>query len=206
MEEAVARSPERVRLETGGFYRTKKAKLRADGLTVAAACDGPLRHCAAHAAFAIVRTLRPELKGQRASSQASMEKLLLGTLDPKDDPSYDDVERVLLIFDVSLRFRADVSPRQLINHTAGLYLLRLAFTYSDQAEPGYHYTVYHAATGAILDNMSDSPICVDDDDRRAAVCKKANAKAMRPFQAAFPAAEKITITHLYLCECAWKPR
>ena len=40
----------------------------------------------------------------------------------------------------------------------------------------------------------------DDDDRRAAVGKKANAKAMRPFQAAFPAADKITITHIYLCE------
>eukprot|EP00966_Prymnesium_polylepis_P029737 690745-Prymnesium_polylepis.1 len=128
-----------------------------------------------------------------------MEKLLPGTLDPKDDPSYDDMERVLLDFDVSLRFLADVSLRLLINYTTGVYLLRLAFSYSDQAEPGFHYTVYHAATGAILDNMSDEPICVDDDDRHAAVRKKANAKAMRPFHAAFPDADKITITHLYLC-------
>ena len=95
MAEAMANSPERVRLETGGFYRTKKAKLRAGGLAVAAGGDTPLRLCAAHAPFAIVRTLRPELKGQRASSQASIEKLLPGTLDPKDDPTSDDIKRVV---------------------------------------------------------------------------------------------------------------
>eukprot|EP00966_Prymnesium_polylepis_P259821 6002062-Prymnesium_polylepis.1 len=44
---------QRVRLETSGFYRTKKATLRADGLAVAAGGDSPLRLCAAHAAFAI---------------------------------------------------------------------------------------------------------------------------------------------------------
>jgi hypothetical protein len=202
MEEAKENAPARVRLdEASGFYRAKKAKLRADGLAVAAGGDGALRLCAAQAAFSIVRTLRPELKGQRTSSQASMEKLLPGTLDPKDDPTWDAVRRVLERFDVSLHFVRNVSPRLLINFESGVYLLRLEYFFKDEPEPGYHFTVYDAASGAILDNMMDvEAIVIDDSDRKAAVGKKANVKAMRPFHAAFPAADKITIAQVYLCE------
>ena len=71
--------------------------------------------------------------------------------------------------------------------------------HDEQVETAYHYTVYDAASGAILDNMSDSEaIVVEDADRKAASSYKgirakatarANAAAPQPFLASFPEAD-----------------
>lgn len=97
----------------------------------------------------------------------------------------------------------DCSPHTLVNEKHGIFLLHLELMYEGQAKSAYHFTVYHAETGAILEPMSGTTaVIVDDDDRcigKDVGWKKRNKAAMRPFFATFdmePQREKILITHV----------
>jgi len=120
------------------------------------------------------------------------------------------VTRVLLDhFGISTTQLYNISPRVLVNFRDAVFLVRLALAYEVQAEPGFHLTVYHAASGAILDpDASDTKsIVVTDDDRvhqpRGRKEKaEANEKAMRAFRAAFPEPSAIEVAEVYRCQRA----
>jgi hypothetical protein len=195
---------------THGFVVTSNKKLKNEfGLAIATNGGGQLRLCSAHAAYNIARNVRSELQSDRRASQARFEMLLPGGLLPIDDPSVEDVKRVLLDFGISATRLYNISPRVLVNFRDGLFLLRIQLTYEGQAEPGFHLTVYHAASGAILDpDASDSKSIVVNDDDRVHQPKgrkeegQANKKAMRAFRAAFPVPSAIHVAEVYRCERA----
>jgi len=180
------------------------------GLAIATNGGGQFRLCSAHAAYNIARNVRPELQSDRRASQPRFEKLLPGGLLPVDDPSVDDVKRVLLEeFRISATRLYNTSPRALVNFRDGVFLVRLELTYEGQAELGFHLTVYHAASGAVLDpDASDrESIVVNDDDRvhrpkgRKQIAE-ANEKAMRVFRAVFSVPSAIRLVEVYHCERA----
>jgi len=193
---------------TDGYVITSNKKLKNEyGLAIATYGGGQLRYCSAHAAYNVARNVRPELKGVRGASQNAFEKLLPGTFDPTDDPSIEDVQRVLGDFKVKTERLFNMSPHLLINIREGVLLVRLELWYDGQAEPGYHLTVYHAPSGAILDpDASDSKsTVVTDDDRVAHPANRkeradANIKAMRVFHATFPVPQKIRMLEVWRCD------
>ena len=196
---------------TDGFVVTSNKKLKNEfGLAIATNGGGQLRLCSAHAAYNVARNVRPELRSDRHASQARFETLLPGGLLPVDDPSVDDVKSVLLDhFGISTTQLYNISPRVLVNFRDSVLLVRLELTYKGQAEPGFHLTVYHAASGAILDpDASDTKsVVVTDDDRvHQPTGRKgkadANEKAMRAFHAAFPVPSAIQVAEVYRCDRA----
>lgn len=128
----------------GGSVTVSNAKLKSElRLPVVTDGGGALRKCAAQSAYIAVRTVRPELRGAR-SSQLWFEEQLPGTLDPKDDPTSDDISRVVAIHGVVLEpaHNLERSPHRLIQHGDDVYLVRVS------AESIQHFCVFDAATGA----------------------------------------------------------
>ena len=85
--------------------------------------------------------------------------------------------------------------------------MRLTLWYEGQDDPGFHLTVFHCASGAILDSdASDTKSTVVQEDDRVAnpIGRKqraaANKKAMRPFHESFPVPLKIEITEVWRCK------
>lgn len=181
----------------GGFCKHTATQLKTTGFVRARSTDCETRACAAHAAFHIVRRLRPDLAG-RTCSQARFEALLPGTALTKDDKTVDDVARAVKDFGVRVDHVRMVSPRILVSFREGVYLLELGLTYEDGAYDR-HFTVYDAPTGVILDSLTPETFAVDDRDRQAKSKKRANRNAMRAFQAVFAAATKITFEQVYRC-------
>ena len=108
---------------SGGSVSVSNKRLKNEfGLAVVQNGGGELRLCGAHAAFLLVRTLRPELKGA-GCSEAWFEKQLPGTLDPKDDPTADDIKRVVAIHGVALDPVYNLSPHALIQRGRDVILL-----------------------------------------------------------------------------------
>ena len=167
--------------------------------------------CSANAAFNVACNVRPELQGQHRASQRTFATLLPGTMDAADDPSVEDVQRVLsdLEIDATKRlFHLEGSPHLLISPHQLLLLVRLQLWYEGEADPGFHLTVYHGPSGAILD--PDASTCkstvVTDTDRIATPPTNrkqraaANRKAMRAFHASFPVPCKIEIAQVWQCQ------
>ena len=182
----------------GGFCKRTATQLKAvDGLARARSTDCETRVCAAHAAFHVVRCLRPDLAG-RDCSQARFEALLPGTALIKDDKTVVDVARAVKDFGVRVDHVRMVSPRILVSFREGVYLLELGLTYEDGAYDR-HFTVYDAPTGVILDSITPDTFAVDDRDRQAKSKKRANRNAMRAFKAVFASATKIKVENVYRC-------
>jgi len=105
---------------THGFVVTSNKKLKNEfGLAIATNGGGQLRLCSAHAAYNIARNVRSELQSDRRASQARFEMLLPGGLLPIDDPSVEDVKRVLLDFGIAATQLYNISPRVLVNFRDG---------------------------------------------------------------------------------------
>ena len=174
----------------GGSISISKKRVRELGLPVIKN-SGVLRQCAAHAAYLLVRTLRPELKGAD-SSEAWFEKELPGTLDPKDDPSSGDIERVVGKHSIALEPVYNLSPHEMIQRGDSVFLLHL--TAAIDGDQIRHFFVYDAKTGCILDPVADGNQQIEDTDRcigwgqSKRAKKKANGKAMGPFYKAYPGA------------------
>ena len=114
------------------------------------------------------------------------------------------MQNALTLLGVELEELKDCSPRTLVNEKQDIFLLHLELTYEDQAASAFHFTAFHAETGAILEPMSgNTAVIVDDVDRcvgKQVGEKKRNRAAMRPFYATFgmdPQREKILITRVY---------
>ena len=206
MQFVIQHSPRWVQIfGAGGFYRSTKAKLREEGLYVAKGGAGAMRSCAADAAYTVVANLRPDLRGTRKASQNTFrESLLPVSFLPADDPTREDIQEVLASFHLQVLILHNIQPRKLIERARRLLLLRLEFQYEDSDEPAYHFTVFDAWSGAILDNLQDKAVVVDDADRLSANgvknIRKGNQRAMKPFYATFPEAKKITILEVCVCQ------
>ena len=110
----------------------------------------------------------------------------------------DDVINVLrTYFSYDLNAQ-EASPRLLVAKESGVFLVRLELEYLKQTEPGFHFTVYHAGSGAILDQMSGkTAVIVNDSDRAGSNDTAKNRAALRPFKATFSEASKLTITSIH---------
>jgi hypothetical protein len=188
-----------------GFVRRRTSQLRAEGVKCAKCTDGAMRFCVAHAAFNVVRNVIPEADGRGKYAQGAFERLLPGTLRREDDPSVEDLIQVLADrYAVSVTWANGVSMRKLVNKRDGIWLVDLQLDYGDGCKD-CHLTVFHAATGAIIDTMADmEKVVVDDDDRvenpqgRSAKAK-ANQRALRPFREGFAVGD-VKVTSIYRCE------
>ena len=202
MRDAIERSPKWVGPlpRPGGFYMSQKSELRKRGLRIAKGGYSELRLCGAHAAYHGVKNVRPELR----ATQITFEKLLPGTMDAADDPSWEDVKRACEQHGVTLRYLRNTSPAKLIHCREGVFLVGLLFKEFEDGRPqDRHWVVYDAATGAILENMSDNdaPV-VDDDDRRRAIGRGGSLEALKPFYAAFADVTQLVMEHVYAFERA----
>ena len=195
----------------GGSITVSNKKLKNElGLPVIQYTDAAMRLCAAHAAFFLVRALRPELRGAAGSSQAYFEKALPGTLDPRDDPTADDIRRVVAKhpFRVALVPVYNLSPHMLIQRGNDVLLVHIHATVKGASVR--HFFVYVAATGCLLDPDAAGAEQVEDADRclGAGLSKvarqKSNRKAMGVFYKAYPGADpgSITINRVWRGGCS----
>ena len=207
-ERARAQPNQRIRIPPRGAsvtvpYKKLKNEL---GLPVITHTVTTFRMCAAHAAYLLVRTRRPELKSDRTASQAWFEARLPGTLDPNDDKSSDDVARVVATKGIRLVPVYNLSPHKLIQRGEGVFLLHMEAAV--RGEPVRHFFVYDQSTGCLLDPDASGAERVEDTDRRLGsgnhrnARKKANARAMAVFYKAYPGVEEgsIRIGHAWRAE------
>jgi len=181
----------------GGSITVSNKRLKNElHLPVVTHTDARLRLCAAHSAYLLVRTVRPELKG-RDSSQASFEKELPGTLDPQDDPTSDDIKRVVFKRGVGLEEVYNLSPHALIQRGKRVFLVHMSATVG--GESVLHFFIFDANTGCLLDPDASGAEQVEDSDRclhagnSKEARKKANIKAMSVFYKAYSNADHKSI-------------
>ena len=186
--------PIKVPRRGGSVYVSKKKLKNEFGLPVVKNTGSSFRLCAAHAAFQLVHTLRPELKGP-GCSEGWFEQKLPGTLDAANDNSSDEIMHVVAEFDVVLK-PVDPSPHALIQHGTDVFLVHMVATVN--GDDICHFFVYDAASGCLLDPDGNNRQ-VEDTDRCLGVGKsqstrkEKNRQAMRVFYEAYEGADEGSI-------------
>ena len=183
----------------GGSVTISASRLRELGLPVVKQCGGEFRHCAAHAAFIITRTLLPNLRGHDSSENWFIENVG-GTLDEADDPTQFEIEHAVGKHGIRLVHQDNLSPRCLIQRGEGVFLGR--FEASLNGEPVKHFFVYDKGAGMLRDPLLGQVEQVMDSDRCLNASKKqrsrANMAAMAVFYKAYGVdVGSIRITHLW---------
>ena len=186
----------------GGAITVSRKRLRELGLPIVKNYGDDLRHCAAHAAFLLTRTVLPNLRGLGTTEKWFVDEVG-GTLDEADDPTVIDIERAIRKHGLRLAVQQSLSPHWLIQRGDGVFLVH--FTATVGGDPVKHFMVYDKARGILRDPLISEGMEVVDKDRCLNAGKsrdarvRANKTAMDVFHQAYDGVDdgSINITRIW---------
>ncbi len=157
----------------GGAITVSRKRLRELGLPIVKNYGDDLRHCAAHAAFLLTRTVLPNLRGLGTTEKWFVDEVG-GTLDEADDPTVVDIERAIRKHGLRLVVQESLSPHWLIQRGDGVFLVH--FTATVGGDPVKHFMVYDKARGILRDPLISEGMEVVDRERCLNAGKSLNAR------------------------------